>query len=73
MSKKKRPDIPRFETAIIETHCHLGSLMRDINDTELVDFAAMTLEKNCSVRFIEYMPVIKAQGWQSPVTSGWRQ
>lgn len=40
-------------------------VMRGINDTELADFAAMTLEKNCSVRFIEYMPVIKESGWQS--------
>ena len=26
MSKKKRRDIPRFDTPIIETHCHLDYL-----------------------------------------------
>ncbi len=45
-------------------------VMRGVNDAELVDFAAMTLEKNCSVRFIEYMPAIKAQNWQSLVVPG---
>ena len=45
-------------------------VMRGINDSELVDFAAMTLEKNCSVRFIEYMPAIKEEGWQSLVMPG---
>lgn len=29
MSKKKRREIPRFETAIIETHCHLDYLDTD--------------------------------------------
>ena len=29
MSKKKRRDIPRFETPIIETHCHLDYLDED--------------------------------------------
>lgn len=29
MSKKKRRDIPRFQTPIIETHCHLDYLERD--------------------------------------------
>ena len=40
-------------------------VMRGVNDSELTDFAAMTLEKNCSVRFIEYMPAIKEENWQS--------
>lgn len=31
-------------------------VMRGINDNELADFAALTLEHNWSVRFIEYMP-----------------
>jgi len=45
-------------------------VMRGINDAELVDFAAMTLQKDCSVRFIEYMPAIKAHSWQALVMSG---
>lgn len=45
-------------------------VMRGINDAELGDFAAMTLEKNCSVRFIEYMPVIKEDGWKALFFSG---
>lgn len=45
-------------------------VMRGVNDAELVDFAAITLEKNCSVRFIEYMPVIKEKNWQSLVVPG---
>ena len=45
-------------------------VMRGVNDAELVDFAALTLEKPYAVRFIEYMPVIKENGWQSQVLSG---
>lgn len=45
-------------------------VMRGINDTELLDFAEMTFEKPYSVRFIEYMPVIKEPGWQSLVVPG---
>lgn len=45
-------------------------VMRGINDDEILDFVRMTLEKKMSVRFIEYMPVIKATGWQSLVLTG---
>ncbi len=45
-------------------------VMRGVNDAELVDFAAMTLENKISVRFIEYMPAIKEEGWQSLVMPG---
>jgi cyclic pyranopterin phosphate synthase len=45
-------------------------VMRGLNDSELADFAALTLRKNCSVRFIEYMPAIKAENWQSLVMPG---
>lgn len=45
-------------------------VMRGVNDAELLDFAALTLKKNCAVRFIEYMPAIKEQGWQELVMSG---
>ena len=34
MSSKKRRDIPRFETPIIETHCHLDYLdPQELEDT----------------------------------------
>lgn len=39
-------------------------IMRGINDTEILDFAELTRSRGCSVRFIEYMPVVKEEGWQ---------
>lgn len=45
-------------------------VMRGVNDSELADFAALSLEKSYSVRFIEYMPVIKGDNWQSLVLPG---
>ncbi len=44
--------------------------MRGINDSEFVDFAAITLKKTYAVRFIEYMPTSKEKDWQSLVISG---
>jgi TatD DNase family protein len=40
MSKKKRRDIPRFETPIIETHCHLDYL----DEEQLADTLAKSAE-----------------------------
>ena len=40
MSKKKRPDIPLFQTPIIETHCHLDYL----DETELATTLAKSAE-----------------------------
>jgi len=45
-------------------------VMRGINDGEIADFAGLTMEKDRSVRFIEYMPVVKAPDWQSLVVPG---
>ncbi len=46
-------------------------VMRGCNDNELLDFANLTKETNCTVRFIEYMPTLKDKNWQSlVVTSG---
>jgi GTP 3',8-cyclase len=45
-------------------------VMRGINDGELVDLAAMTLGRHLSVRFIEYMPAIRAENWQQHVVPG---
>ncbi len=45
-------------------------VMRGINDAEVVDFARLTLDKPRTVRFIEYMPAVKAMDWQSVVVPG---
>ena len=45
-------------------------VMRGVNDSEIADFAALSLEKSYAVRFIEYMPVIKNDNWQSLVLTG---
>lgn len=45
-------------------------VMRGINDSELIEFAKMTLKRNCSVRFIEYMPATKDNNWQSLIVPG---
>lgn len=45
-------------------------VMRGVNDNEILDFVRMTVDQKLSVRFIEYMPVIKEQGWQSLVLTG---
>jgi cyclic pyranopterin phosphate synthase len=44
--------------------------MRGINDAEILDFAALTLEKPFAVRFIEYMPTMKSFSWQQRVIPG---
>jgi len=45
-------------------------IMRGVNDVEISDFAELTLSLGCSVRFIEYMPVVKEDGWQRLCFSG---
>ena len=45
-------------------------IMRGINDDEILAFAEMTLTRGSSVRFIEYMPVVKDEGWQRYCISG---
>lgn len=45
-------------------------IMRGINDAEILDFAEMTRIRGNSVRFIEYMPVVKEGGWQRYCISG---
>ena len=42
-------------------------VMRGFNDQEILDFAAMTGSRSCTVRFIEYMPALKLPGWRSLV------
>lgn len=45
-------------------------IMRGVNDNELLDFADMTLTHGNSIRFIEYMPAIREDGWQRYCISG---
>lgn len=45
-------------------------VMRGVNDNEIEDFAALTLDKPWSVRFIEYMPAIKDANWRNQVVPG---
>jgi len=45
-------------------------IMRGVNDAEILDFAEMTLKRGNPVRFIEYMPVVKEEGWQRYCISG---
>jgi GTP 3',8-cyclase len=40
-------------------------VMRGINDAEVVDFASLAIRKPYTIRFIEYMPAIKEENWQS--------
>jgi cyclic pyranopterin phosphate synthase len=45
-------------------------IMRGVNDAEILDFADRTLSHGNSIRFIEYMPAIKEDGWQRYCLSG---
>lgn len=45
-------------------------VMRGVNDDEVLDFAALTLEKPYTVRFIEYMPTLRDKGWSSQCIAG---
>ena len=38
-------------------------VMRGVNDDEILDFAALSINKPYTVRFIEYMPTLKDEGW----------
>lgn len=45
-------------------------VMRGINDDEIYSFAKLSAKRDYSVRFIEYMPVVKEDGWERFVISG---
>jgi GTP 3',8-cyclase len=45
-------------------------VMRGINDAEVADFAALTLERPITVRFIEYMPAARAADYRSMLVPG---
>lgn len=38
-------------------------VMRGVNDEEILDFAALSIDKPYTVRFIEYMPTLNDEGW----------
>lgn len=45
-------------------------IMRGVNDGEILDFAEMSRRRGNSIRFIEYMPAVKEEGWQRYCISG---
>ena len=45
-------------------------VMRGVNDDEVADFAAMTINKQYRVRFIEYMPTLRDANWKMRTMSG---
>ena len=45
-------------------------VMRGINDKEVLDFAALTVDRPLTVRFIEYMPAIRSDDWQARIVPG---
>ena len=49
MSKKKRRDIPRFETPLIETHCHLDYLDEDSLEATLERGREVGIERTITI------------------------
>jgi len=47
-------------------------VVRGLNDSELVDFAALTEDNDLTVRFIEYMP-FGDNHWQPELLMGWQE
>ena len=45
-------------------------VMRGVNDEEIVEVASLAREKPYTIRFIEYMPAIREDGWQSLLVPG---
>jgi cyclic pyranopterin phosphate synthase len=45
-------------------------VMRGINDGEVLDFAALTIARACTVRFIEYMPNLQEADWKKRCIPG---
>ena len=45
-------------------------IMRGVNDAEILDFAELTRQRGNAVRFIEYMPALKEEGWQRYCITG---
>ena len=45
-------------------------VMRGVNDDEVADFAALTLDKPITVRFIEYMPAARVEDFRALLVPG---
>ena len=45
-------------------------VMRGVNDDEIEEFAALTMDKPWRVRFIEYMPTLRDDNWKTLAMSG---
>lgn len=45
-------------------------VMRGVNEAEIIDFATLAIHKPYTVRFIEYMPVIKDKNWRHLTVPG---
>ena len=45
-------------------------VMAGVNDAEIEEFAALSLERPLAVRFIEYMPAVTDNGWKDRVVPG---
>ena len=45
-------------------------VMRGVNDDEIADFAALTLDRPYRVRFIEYMPILRDDKWKRRLFTG---
>jgi len=45
-------------------------IMKGVNDSEIIDFAELTLVRGNTIRFIEYMPAVKEEAWQRYCFSG---
>jgi GTP 3',8-cyclase len=45
-------------------------VMRGINDNEIADFAALTIDRPYRIRFIEYMPTLQSSDWQATTVPG---
>ena len=45
-------------------------VMRGVNDEEILDFAALSIDKPYTVRFIEYMPTLQDKEWNAQSMAG---
>lgn len=45
-------------------------VMRGVNDREILDFAALSIDKPYTVRFIEYMPTLREKDWDAQSLPG---
>ena len=63
------PGIKAAEQAGLQLKLNMV-VMRDVNDSEIEAFAELSLDRSWSIRFIEYMPTIRAKAWRTRVVPG---